>query len=119
MSEPFTGPHWGPGYNEEVLEGWTESEGSETSSASDEEVVTPSTKVVGLSKAARARLEEKRKYEEAETRLAEARLQLDKLKDGAYWKQDGASVNPVKAGLYGWWEMTTGEPSPYVRRPSR
>lgn len=116
MSEPFAGAHWGKGYDEEVLSGWTDSssESDESSSSSEEEIVTP----------ALARLVSRKEVQvrEAELRVAQGRARLEQAKEaleglaGGYWRTGGIELEPTKEGLFGWRDLNTCWLSPRLRR---
>lgn len=102
MSEPFTGEHWGPGWDEEVHEGWTDSEDSASVTSSEDEVVTPlPVQPRYKSSAELAREAEARKREEEQQRLLVSKLALRELDQGAYWKSGGASIE-TRSDLQGW-----------------
>lgn len=110
MAEPFEGDHWGPGYDEEVMEGWTESEDSEgNTTATEEEVVTPALKTPRYRSAAAdaAREAELRRRAEEEQRLLFAKLSLRDLGANAYWKSGGCDV-PIRDDLHGWRALSSG-----------
>ena len=110
MSEPFTGAHWGKGYDEEVKHGWTDSESS--SGDSDVEVVTPSTGRIRSSLADRAglrRLEDQALQRGDEQRLKAAEETLRAFKEHAYWRQGGGPIESLETDLYGWRALTTRE----------
>lgn len=103
MSEPFTGDHWGPGWDEEVHEGWTDSEDSDASvTSSEDEVVTPLSVQPRFKSAGElAREAEARKREEEQRRLLLSKLALRELEQEAYWKSGGTTVK-TKSDLQGW-----------------
>lgn len=109
MAEPFEGEHWGPGHDEEVVDGWTDSEydgESEGDSLEEQAVLTPST--------TRVRAVYKKPIEErgvtAEERLMEARQKLESLRRQAYWHPENQVPMPTfNEGLYGWRDLTTSE----------
>lgn len=108
MSEPFEGDHWGPGYNEEVSEGWTDSsDGSVT--PSEDEIVTPAAKTSRQSTAQIAREAETARRAEEEQRILLAKLRLRDLAAGAYW-QTGGSELPSSSGLHGWCSLSSSKP---------
>lgn len=116
MAEPFAGDHWGAGFDEEVKDGWSDSDGesrsddserggrSETSGSADDEVlVTPlKSRSSPLSDLDRARLD-------AERRLRVAEDQLREFAKGRYWVEGGEVVQRHKGELYGWKTVSTGE----------
>jgi hypothetical protein len=112
MSEPFEGDYWRPDYDrpEELNEGWTESESSDTlTSDDDEEIVTSGSEMVSVSKADRARLEDLARKDEADKRLREAKMDLERLSEGAYWRRPGGTtLEPMLSEPQGWREVTTG-----------
>lgn len=103
MSEPFTGEHWGSGWDEEVIDGWTDSEESNGgSTASEDEVVTPASTQPRLKSAGEiAREMETRKREDEQHRLLLSKLALRELEGEAYWKSGGTLVEP-RPDLRGW-----------------
>lgn len=109
MAEPFEGEHWGPGHDEEIVDGWTDSEDdgeSEGDSPEEQEVLTPST--------TRVRTMSKEPTEErggaSEQRLMEAKRRLDSLRRQAYWHPENQVPMPTfNEGLYGWRDLTTSE----------
>jgi gamma-tubulin complex component 5 len=111
MEEPFSGDHWGAGYDEEVHEGWTDSSGSDDGSQSseeeDERIVTP------LTERTRNRKEIARRELEEQVRAAEERLRLaeDSLRtlQDRYWKTGGKELEQIQGGLFGWRSIMTGE----------
>ena len=103
MSDPFVGDHWGPGFDEEVRQGWTDSE----SDAENEEVLTPSSKVLRESKVSTREREEEDKAYYGEERMRTAQAILRELANGAYWKDGGAEVVRMKEAVDGWREITT------------
>lgn len=107
MSEPFTGEHWGPGYDEEVHEGWTESEDEEDLTQSDEEIITPVASA-RIKYVPSAREIEAQRRAEAEQRLLEAKISLEELAKNAYWKTGGGAI-PSSEGLHGWRSLSSGE----------
>lgn len=115
MDDPFAGPHWQKGYNEEVSHGWTDSESDDsdgTRSNEEEEVLTPDSRMVRLyDRAANQRAKEERAREEAEDRLRDAKEVLERLQEGSYWKGEGVkmAVDDVAAGLQGWRSVNTGK----------
>jgi gamma-tubulin complex component 5 len=111
MSDPFTGPHWGKGYDEEVREGWTESEDESEDSGSsglDDEVLTPSGKPDRLSKRAEERLQEAIRWEDAQDRSRRAWAALENIKREQYWKTTDECLERLPVGSYGWRDLTTG-----------
>lgn len=106
MSEPFTGDHWGPGYDEEVHEGWTDSEDDDSFTASDEEIVTPvPPPSQSRSGPSAARQIEAERRAAAEQRLLLAKLALREMSEDAYWKT-GGSVIPSSGELRGWQSLS-------------
>lgn len=110
MSEPFTGDHWGPGWDEEVHEGWTDSEGSDASvTTSEDEVVTPLAVQPRFKSAGEiAREAEARKREDEQHRLLLSKLALRELEQKAYWKSGGTTVEP-RLDLQGWAALSLRE----------
>jgi gamma-tubulin complex component 5 len=107
VSEPFIGAHWGKGYDEEVKDGWTDSDVEESSSGSDEEVVTPSSKVRHIRAGQHGgNHSPDLDLEETGRRGKEV---LEGLKRSQYWKKQAEPVEPMREGLYGWKELTTSE----------
>lgn len=103
MSEPFEGEHWGKGYDDEVHEGWTDSEDSEDAESSEsEEILTPSSRNVKRV----TRVVEQRE-DEWDERVREAQEVL-RLRE-AYWTDGGMVQRSVPEGLYGWRDVTTSE----------
>lgn len=99
MSAPFEGDHWGLGHDEEVSEGWTDSsDGSDTQS--EDEIVTPATKVA-RSAAQIAREAEAARRAEEEQRILLAKLRLRELAATAYWQTGGTPV-PSSDDMHGW-----------------
>ncbi|KAL1410217.1 hypothetical protein Q8F55_004222 [Vanrija albida] len=107
MAEPFEGDHWGDGYNEEVSEGWKESEGSDSDfTPNEDEVVTPSGKPVYQKSAAqRAREAEAQRRSEEEQRLMLAKLTLREVTTNAYWRTGGVEFQSSKE-LRGWQSLS-------------
>ncbi|KAK4689213.1 hypothetical protein P7C73_g907, partial [Tremellales sp. Uapishka_1] len=105
MAEVWEGDDVGPEEDEEeVMEGWTESEESEE----DEQVLTPSSKVsVKQSYALRRREAEHQLREREEIRMQEAEEILAKIGNDAYWKVGGKTVGRPRGGLYGWRDLST------------
>lgn len=130
MSEPFTGEHWGSGWDEEVHEGWTDSEDSDASvTSSEDEVVTPLSVQPRFKSAGEiAREAEARKREEEQQRLLLSKLALRELEQEAYWKSGGATVEP-RSDLQGWAALSlrkcahvntfNNSPDSGIPRPSR
>lgn len=108
MSDPFDGEHWGKGHDEEVREGWTDSESdSEETLSEDEAIVTPlPDRTMGIARDAERRIREE-KLKEGEERLERARNTLERLEMG-YWRTGGEVVLPIKEGIFGWQAVTTG-----------
>ena len=100
MSDAFDGDHWGPGFDEEVKEGWTDSESEDE----EEEVLTPSSKVK-----IRAAREEEAAPEFGDDRMRRAQEVLRELARGAYWKGGGEEISPVPEDVQGWRQLSTGE----------
>lgn len=99
MAAPFEGEHWGPGCDDEVSEGWTESESEGSSSLSEDEIVTP--EVSSRPSAASAREAEVSRRAEEDARILLAKLELRELGAGAYWKTGGDPL-PSAEGAHGW-----------------
>lgn len=100
MADPFDGAHWGEGYDEEVKEGWTDSESS-GSDREGEKIITP----------LRARVEVipsqfREDEEEGELRLRQAEEQMRKLGEG-YWITGGRIVESREI-KEGWRAVSTG-----------
>jgi len=107
MAEPFSGAHWGKGYDEEVLSGWTDSSsGSEDSSSDNEEIVTPALERMVNRQDAQRR--------ETDARLTAAKARLETAKEalkaleGSYWRTGGEQLDAVRDGLFGWRDLNTG-----------
>jgi hypothetical protein len=100
MADPFEGEHWGKGYDDEVREGWTDSESS-GSDREGEKLITPIRERVGAIPS-QPRVEEGG----AEMELREAEEMMRKLGDG-YWKSGGRVVEPREVGE-GWRAVSTG-----------
>ncbi|ORX36375.1 Spc98 family-domain-containing protein [Kockovaella imperatae] len=104
MSGPFTGAHWGRGYEQEATHGWTDSESS--SSESDADLVTPSTdrisRTADLETLLRGRL-----IQDQEDRLREAQRSLASFKEKYYWINMGQSFEPLSAHTHGWRSLAT------------
>lgn len=100
MAEPFEGDHWGPGYDEEASEGWTDSDAGSLT-PSEDEVVTPAGKASRQSAAISAREAEMARRADEEQRLLLAKLRLRDLAAGAYWHTGGTPL-PSSDGLHGW-----------------
>ena len=115
MAEPFTGDHWGKGYDEEVKRGWTDSESEDDYMGSDgsdraspgEVIITPSSDRA-FSAQDLARMEKEMRIREGEERLERA---VDVLKglDEAYWRTGGEVVEGDVADVYGWRDVSTSE----------
>lgn len=108
MSDPFTGSHWAEGYDEEVKEGWSDSEESDelTSSGEDEEVATPSSKVMGTSVTAPRRRDDENREQE-ERRMLDAKATLARFRKAAYWRTGGEEMHTIKGDVHGWRQLTT------------
>ena len=109
MDEPFSGDHWGAGYDEEVHEGWTDSSGSDGGDLSSEDeperIVTPLTeRAFSRKDIAKRELEDKVRAAEERLRLAEESLRT--LQEG-YWRTGGKELEAMREGLSGWREMMT------------
>jgi hypothetical protein len=100
MADPFDGEHWGKGYDEEVREGWTDSESS-GSDREGERLITPLRERVGVIPS-QPRVEE----EDAEMKLREAEEMMKRLGDG-YWTTGGRPVETREIGE-GWRAVSTG-----------
>ena len=100
MADPFDGDHWGRGYDEEVREGWTDSE----SSASDREgerIITP------LRERHETIPNQSRIIEDGgEVRLRAAEDKMRRLGNG-YWRNGGRVVESREIGE-GWRMVSTG-----------
>jgi gamma-tubulin complex component 5 len=110
MAEPFTGTHWGKGYDEEVLEGWTDSsseDDEQSSTGSEEDIVTPA-----LERASHRREEQRReadvRLKAGEARLAAAEEALKGLEQ-SFWVTGGVELESMQEGLSGWRELNVGE----------
>ncbi|WVQ83578.1 hypothetical protein IAT38_005719 [Cryptococcus sp. DSM 104549] len=96
-------------WDEEVRHGWTDSDSSlsdledQDESPEEEEVLTPSSRVV---RAQKKRAEDERKREELEEMAERAREVVRGLEQG-YWRGQ-ERVGEMPEGLYGWKDMTTG-----------
>lgn len=103
MDEPFTGEHWGPGWDDEVHEGWSDSEDSNDSiTTSEDEVVTPVHQQPRMKSAGEiARETDARRREDEQRRLLLSKLALRELEHGAYWKSGGTVVG-TRPDLQGW-----------------
>lgn len=103
MSEPFEGDHWGPGWDEEVQEGWTDSEDSDPSAtSSDDEIRTPEALEQRPKTAGEiAREAEAQRRADEQHRLLLSKLALRELEEGAYWKSGGMALEP-RSDLQGW-----------------
>lgn len=113
MSEPFTGEHWGPGYDEEVHQGWTDSEEDDRITESDEEIVTPLPTTARPATGPSPREVEAQRRAEAEQRLLMAKLSLRELSRNAYWKTGGAPL-VVEEGVHGWQKLSSRRSSPHL-----
>jgi len=100
MADPFDGEHWGKGYDEEVREGWTDSESS-GSDREGERLVTPLRERVGVIPS-QSRVNE----EDGDVRLREAEEKMRNLGDG-YWRTGGRLVETREVGE-GWRAVSTG-----------
>ena len=108
MSDPFAGTHWVKGYDEEVREGWTDSDSDRLSteeSSQDEDVLTPSTTQV-MDKHYVIRRETERKKEENEERARLAKERLIELREAAYWRQPGRKFERLSEDIRGWKEIS-------------
>ena len=106
MSDPFEGDHWGKGWDEEVKNGWTDSESEETSE--EEEIVTPSSRTMGDPMASVRSLVDQRKADSLE-RLRAAEATLRGLKQNAYWRTGGRDIHQPEERPQGWRALSTGE----------
>jgi len=104
MAEPFSGDHWGSGFDEEVQEGWTDSESDDE----DEEVLTPSRKVLRIQRASTGFREPEEVEDHGEDRMRAALEVLREFARGAYWRDGGLYVERMQEGLQGWRQITTG-----------
>jgi hypothetical protein len=100
MADPFDGEHWGKGYDDEVREGWTDSESS-GSEREGERLITPLRERVGVIPS-QSRVDE----EDGETKLREAEEKMRKLGEG-YWTTGGRPVETREVGE-GWRAVSTG-----------
>ena len=107
MAKPFSGAHWGKGYDEEVLSGWTDSSsGSEDSSSDNEEIVTPALERMVHRKDAQRRV--------TDTHLAAGKARLETAKEAlkgleeSYWRTGGEQLDVVRDGSFGWRDLNTG-----------
>jgi hypothetical protein len=100
MADPFDGEHWGQGYDEEVREGWTDSESSGSDREGDR-LITPLRERVGVIPI-RALIDQ----EDGEVKLREAEEMMRKLGDG-YWRTGGRVVESREVGE-GWRAVSTG-----------
>ena len=112
MAEPFTGSHWGREYEEEVKEGWTDSDSS--SEDDNVQVVTPSTGRILRSRPAAETLEnvqiEKIK-ETSEARLRLAEETLRHFREEAYWNvKETFFQAPSPSDVSGWRALSTSAP---------
>lgn len=109
MSEPFDGDHWDSKYDEEVKEGWTDSDsyGSSSGSEGDEVVVTPGSKTVAGRQALRANF--RQDGQEEVQRVEKAKEVLRILDEQAYWRKPGVELQGVPEGMYGWRQISTSE----------
>lgn len=105
MAEPFEGDHWGPGHDEEVSEGWTDSD-SGSLTPSEDEIVTPAGKTSRQSAAIAAREAEMARRADEEQRILFAKLRLRDLAAGSYWHTGGTSI-PSSDGLHGWRSLSS------------
>jgi len=99
MADPFDGDHWGVGYDEQVKEGWTDSDDS-SSEKEAERIITPLRERVGV--AAQAQAAE----DDGAIRLVEAEEMMRKLGEG-YWRTGGRVVDTREVGQ-GWRAVSTG-----------
>ena len=105
MSQPFAGDHWGTGFDEEVQEGWTDSDTDDDG----EDILTPSSKVTRARGPRIIHADQVREdVGDAEARMRAAREVLRGLTEGAYWKDGGVEVERMKEGLLGWRQVSTG-----------
>lgn len=104
MSEPFEGEHWGPGFDEEVREGWTHS-GSDDD---DEKFLTPRSKIMRAQRASTRQRVPEEEEDDGEERMRAARDLMRDLARKAYWKDGGFDVERVDGHLQGWRQITTG-----------
>ena len=104
MSEPFVGEHWGSGYDEEIKDGWTD---SDTDDGDDEEILTPSAKNFHLRRQIEGQSGHTDEYDDGQDRMNTAREVLRAGTKGAYWKNEGLGILPVKEGLQGWRKVST------------
>jgi gamma-tubulin complex component 5 len=112
MGDGFAGDHWGRGYDEEVMDGWSDSSASdrETSSSEDEQVWTPNTARISQIRASAADVQAKQREAEEE-RMRAARATLEQMGERAYWRKPGQVLDSVAEGAYGWKTLSTGEPA--------
>jgi len=121
MAEPFSGDHWGSGFDEEVQEGWTDSESDDE----DEEVLTPSRKVLRIQRASTRFRETEEVEDHGEDRMRAALEVLREFARGAYWRDGGLYVERMQEGLQGWrlgpmrclwlWRLTHRQGNPGAR----
>lgn len=112
-SEPFEGDHWGPGYDDEVREGWSDSDSSDLGSTTEEEVLTPMSrkgKVVTATRQAHLGCDDGGMSAD-EVRMMEAQERLRKLDAEAYWRSGGVEVENSASIGFGWKEISSGEPN--------
>jgi gamma-tubulin complex component 5 len=100
MADPFDGEHWGQGYDEEVREGWTDSESS-GSDREGERLITPLKERVGVIPS-QSQVDEG----DGEMKLREAEEKMKNLGDG-YWRTGGRVVESREVGE-GWRAVSTG-----------
>jgi hypothetical protein len=100
MADPFDGEHWGKGYDEEVREGWTDSESS-GSDREGERLITPLRERVGVIPS-QSRVD----GEDGDMKLREAEEMMRRLETG-YWRTGGRVVESREVGE-GWRSVLTG-----------
>ena len=100
MADPFDGDHWGRGYDEEVREGWTDSESS-GSDREGERIITPLRERNGA-----ITIQSRVIEDDGEVRLREAEEKMRRLGDG-YWRNGGRVVESREIGE-GWRTVSTG-----------
>jgi gamma-tubulin complex component 5 len=104
-AEPFEGDHWGAGYDDEVREGWTDSDNEGDESPQEDNIITPSSKT-GRNAGTRLITETSGRGEMERLREATTRLRL--AKEDMYWKQEVIDVREEPSGRFGWKDLSTG-----------
>ena len=100
MADPFDGEHWGKGYDEEVRDGWTDSESS-GSDREGERIITPLRERNGA-----IAIQSRVIQDDGEVWLREAEEKMRRLGDG-YWRTGGRVVESREVGE-GWRTVSTG-----------